>query len=130
MHTTHELQNHRFTPDLNARCLKSRGKKLVLGALTGDRMANDRLLRLHEYMQGQGLERQAYITPGEPTFSGPTGQSIVDLFYGSAEVALELPVCEVLDMVERFSNFLYKNAVCHFRPQARRDSDWIFREID
>ena len=71
---------------------------------------------LHECMQGQGLERLDYIDPGASSnlFRANIGLvhcgSVLRL---GAEVALELPICEVLDMVERFSNLFYSE--CNMR---------------
>ena len=73
-----------------------------LGALTGAQMANDRGLRLLECMRGQGLERLDYINPGKPTnlFRANLPVHCGPVLRLGAEVVLELPVCEVLDMVD------------------------------
>ena len=62
-----------------------------LGALTGARIANDRGLRLLEYMEGQGLERLDYISPGAPTnlFRANWPVQYVPVLRLMAEVALE-----------------------------------------
>ena len=67
-----------------------------LGVLTGDTLHNQRGQVLNDATSSHGYSLIPYTVIGTPTFVSPIGESIVDLFYGTAEAMTRCTECTVL----------------------------------